>query len=86
MPQIIPIRDMKDTAKLSEMCAESQEPIFVTKNGYGNMVVMSMDVYEKTMLMHDVYDKIASAEDSIANGRVKDAREALKARRNQYEV
>ena len=86
MPKIIPIRDMKNTAKLSELCAESQEPIFVTKNGYGNMVVMSMEVYEKTLLMQEVYEKIVAAEDSIANGRVKDARESLRAKRVKYGI
>lgn len=86
MPQIIPIRDMKNTAKLSELCAESQEPIFVTKNGYGDMVVMSMDVYEKTMFMQEVYAKLAKAEESMAAGRVSDAHEALKRRREQYGI
>lgn len=36
MPKIIPIRDLRDTAKMSEMCSESREPIFITKNGYGD--------------------------------------------------
>ena len=43
---IIPIRDMRDTTKISEMCHSAEEPIFVTKNGYGDMVVMSMESYE----------------------------------------
>ena len=34
---IIPIRDMRDTTKISEMCHSSEEPIFVTKNGYGDI-------------------------------------------------
>ena len=42
MPQIIPIRDLRDTTKLSEMCNATNEPIYVTKNGYGDMVIMSM--------------------------------------------
>ena len=44
MPKIIPIRDLRDTGKLSELCNESREPIFITKNGYGDMVIMSMSV------------------------------------------
>ena len=43
MPKIIPIRDLRDTGRLSEMCSKSREPIFVTKNGYGDMVNMSKD-------------------------------------------
>ena len=46
MPRIIPIRDLKDTAAISQMCSESKEPIYITKNGYGDMVLMSMKAYE----------------------------------------
>ena len=51
MPQIIPIRDMKNTSKISQMCHASDEPIFITKNGYGDMVIMSMKMYEEKMFM-----------------------------------
>ena len=47
MPQIIPIKDLKNTRERSEMCHKSEDPIFVTKNGYGDMVIMSIEVYEK---------------------------------------
>lgn len=40
MPRIIPIRDLKDTAAISRMCSESDEPVYVTKNGYGDLVIM----------------------------------------------
>lgn len=46
--QIIPIKDMKDTAKIADLCAASKEPIFITKNGYGEMVLMSMQAYEES--------------------------------------
>ena len=49
MPRIIPIRDMRDTTKISEMCNATNEPIFITKNGYGDMVVMSMAAYEQQL-------------------------------------
>ena len=49
MPQIIPIRDLKKTAEISDMCHNSEEPIYITKNGYGDMVIMSMETYEKNM-------------------------------------
>jgi PHD/YefM family antitoxin component YafN of YafNO toxin-antitoxin module len=49
MPQIIPIRDLKNTSEISEKCKGSKEPIFITKNGYGDMVIMSMEVYEESM-------------------------------------
>ena len=49
MPQIIPIKELKNTAEISDMCHKSEEPIYVTKNGYGNMGIMSMENYENTM-------------------------------------
>lgn len=45
--QIIPIRDLKDTTKVSLTCHQTNKPIFVTKNGYGDMVVMSLDAYRQ---------------------------------------
>lgn len=46
MAQIIPIKDLKDTSTLSAKVNAAKEPIFITKNGYGDMVIMSMKVYE----------------------------------------
>ena len=44
--QIVPIKELKDGAKISELCHSTSEPIHVTKNGYADMVIMSSDVYE----------------------------------------
>ena len=57
MPVIIPIRDLKNTNVISQRCHETQEPIFVTKNGYGDMVIMSMEAYERQQVMNEVYAK-----------------------------
>ena len=86
MPQIIPIRDLKNTSEISAMCHSSNEPIFITKNGYGDMVVMSMETYEKNMFIHDVEEKLAEAEEAISKGEVRDARKALSDLRKQYEL
>jgi prevent-host-death family protein len=53
MPQIIPIKDLKKTSELSELCRNAKEPVFITKNGYGDMVIMSMETYEKIKLLND---------------------------------
>ncbi|MCI8440053.1 MAG: type II toxin-antitoxin system Phd/YefM family antitoxin [Oscillospiraceae bacterium] len=84
MPRIIPIRDLKDTAAISQMCSESPEPIYITKNGYGDMVIMSMKVYEEKMFMADVYFKLAEAEAEVREGKVSDAREGLRTLREKY--
>ena len=49
--QCIPIRDLKNTAAVSEMCKKSAAPIFVTKNGYNDMVIMSAEVYDRIRLV-----------------------------------
>ena len=46
---IMPIRDLKDTVEVEKKCAEANGPVFVTKNGYGRLVVMDIDYYEQTM-------------------------------------
>ncbi len=68
MPQIRPIKDLRNTMEISELCHSSKEPIFITKNGYGDMVVMSMDTYEKSLAKLELYQKLAEAEAQIKNG------------------
>lgn len=46
MPKIIPITDLRNTTKISELCHAKNEPIFITKNGYSDLVIMSMEAYE----------------------------------------
>ena len=78
MPRIIPIRDLKNTTEISKMCNESPEPVYITKNGYGDMVIMGMKAYEEKMYMLDVYYRLAQAEEEIHEGQAIDARKALK--------
>lgn len=73
MPQIIPIKELKNTAEISALCRASAEPIFITKNGYGDMVIMSMETYEKSFSMQEVYRKISEAESQIETGKVLNA-------------
>jgi PHD/YefM family antitoxin component YafN of YafNO toxin-antitoxin module len=78
MPQIIPIKDLKDTASVSELCHKTDEPIFITKNGYGDMVLMSMELFESTRRKLDMYNDLLISEEQIKSGKTKDARKALK--------
>jgi PHD/YefM family antitoxin component YafN of YafNO toxin-antitoxin module len=86
MPQIIPIRDLKNTSEISQMCNASNEPIFVTKNGYGDMVIMSIKTYEEKMFMLDVHNKLMAAEEQLVEGKVLDADISLKSIREKYNV
>lgn len=86
MPQIIPIKDLKKTSEISEMCHNTNEPVFITKNGYGDMVIMSMEVYEETMKKLDIYRNIEISEEQVKNGQVKDAKKSLENMMAKYEL
>lgn len=77
MPQIRPIKDLKDTTSISNLCHETNEPIFITKNGYGDMVIMSMETFERSAFYNTLYEKINLAEADLKAGRVEDAAAAL---------
>lgn len=62
MPQIIPIKDLKNTSEISDMCHRAEEPIYITKNGYGDMVIMSMEIYESAMKQLAMYRDIEISE------------------------
>ncbi|MDR0311766.1 MAG: type II toxin-antitoxin system Phd/YefM family antitoxin [Acidobacteriota bacterium] len=68
MPQIRPITDLRNTAEISDLCHSKPEPVFITKNGYGDMVIMSMETYERKMALADIYEKLAVAEKQIIKG------------------
>ena len=84
MPQIIPIKDLKNTSENSDMCHKSDEPIYITKNGYGDMVIMSMEIYESVMQRFSMYKDIEVSEKQIETGQVQDARIALREMRGKY--
>ena len=84
MPQIIPIKDLKNTSEISDMCHKTDEPIYITKNGYGDMVIMSMEIYESVMQRFSMYKDIEVSEKQIETGQVQDARIALREMRGKY--
>ena len=84
MPQIIPIRDLKNTNAISQCCHDSQEPIYITKNGYGDMVIMSMETYERQCVLADVYAKLAVAEAQMQAGQGRPLADLLDETRTAY--
>lgn len=69
MPNIRPISDLRNNANdISEFCHKSREPVFITKNGVGDRVVMSVETYERQQALINLYTKLADAEEEIANG------------------
>ena len=86
MPHIIPIRDLKNTGAISQLCNESDEPIYITKNGYGDMVIMSMKLFENSLFMQNVYNKLAESELDFDAGRKSNAKDSLKRIREKHNV
>lgn len=85
VPQIRPITDLRNTNEISEICHKKNEPIFITKNGYGDLVVMSIDTYERQMALVEVYKKLAEAESQVADGTpLLDGEEVFKKLRTKY--
>ena len=76
---IIPMRDLKDTVEIERRCAEANGPVFVTKNGYGRLVVMDIEYYEKTLGKMDEAKMVNEGLSDLGNGRVTDGDE-VKAR------
>ncbi len=85
MPQIRPITDLRNTTEISELCHARREPIFITKNGYGDLVVMSIEAYEEMIETARTDAAISEAEQEYAaDGVLLDAREALSSLRRKY--
>lgn len=85
MPQIRPITDLRNTNEISELCHAKKEPVFITKNGYGDLVVMSMETYEAMLDDREIDSAIAEAEAELADGgELLDAREALSQLRRRH--
>lgn len=82
--QIVPMRDLKDTVKIETMCSESQAPVFVTKNGYGKLVVMDMECFEK--MMNDAYEAkvLRQGIRDMDDGKVIDGRKVLDDMKAKY--
>jgi len=85
MPQIRPITDLRNTNEISDLCHAKNEPIFITKNGYGDLVVMSLETYESMLDENELDREIAQAEAEYRlDGKLFDAREALGTLRRKH--
>ena len=87
MPQIRPITDLRNTTEISELCHAKKEPVFITKNGYGDLVVLSIEAYEELIETLHTDSAIRDAEQEIsAGGELLDAREALSSLRKKHSL
>jgi len=76
-----------DYSSISELAKETKEPIYITKNGEGDLVVMSIEAFEKREQMLDLRLKILQAEQERISGAetitVSEARKRLRERINE---
>lgn len=85
MPQIRPIKDLRNTNEISELCHKKNEPIFITKNGYSDLVVMSMETYEQQIFIAEMYRKLSEAEEEISQGLpLPDGEKVFEVLKNKY--
>ena len=69
MPSIRPISDLRNSAnEISDFCRQTHEPVYITRNGTGDMVVLNMEEFERREALIDQYAKLAVAEEEIARG------------------
>jgi len=69
MPVIKPISDLRNKAnEISELAHRSDEPVFITRNGEGDMVVMSLAHYSRLQLRLELFSKLAVAQAQKAAG------------------
>ena len=82
--QIVPMRDLKDTVQIEKNCQNG--PVFVTKNGYGKLVVMNMEYYESKIAKIAEADFINEGIVDFANGKVSDGKEVIKELKDKYGI
>jgi len=64
MPIIKPISDLRNHFnEISNICHREGKPVFITKNGKGDLVVMSIALYEKQEALLELYEKLSIAEE-----------------------
>ena len=84
--KIIPMRDLKNTVEVERRCAEENGPVFVTKNGYGRLVVMDIDYYEKTMRKMDEAITILDGLKDVKSGNTVEGDAAISNIRSKYGI
>lgn len=84
--KIIPMRNLKNTVEIERLCAEENGPVFVTKNGYGRLVVMDIEYYEKTMRKMDEAKTILDGLKDVKSENTVEGDAAISNIRNKYGI
>lgn len=85
LPKILPVNELKNTAKIMKTCEESPVPIVITKNGYGEAVIMSVRLYEEMFAKMQAAALINAGLDQIESGAPSaDGKQFLSSMREKY--
>lgn len=68
LPKILPVNELKNTANIMKTCKESEVPIVITKNGYGEAVMMSLKLYEEMFAKTQAAALVNAGIDEMENG------------------
>ena len=84
MPTIRPSADLRNKYnEISELCHEYSEPVFITRNGTGDLAVMSIETYEFLAGKQELYTLIEEGLTQVKDGRVKSMKGAIKSIREK---
>jgi PHD/YefM family antitoxin component YafN of YafNO toxin-antitoxin module len=84
MPAIRQYEDLRNNYnEISELCHKYSEPVFITRDGTGDLVVMSTETYELLSGKYELFNSINEGLDQIKNGKLKPMREAIKTIREE---
>jgi prevent-host-death family protein len=79
MPTIRPSADLRNKYnEISDFCHKYTEPVFITKNGKGDLAVMSMETYELLSGKLELYSLIGTGLEQVKQGKIKPMKESLK--------
>ena len=81
---IVPIKDLKDTVKIENLCSKENGPVFITKNGYGKLVVMDIKYYEKIMNQAIEAREINRGIEDLKNGKVIEGNLVMEKAKEKY--
>lgn len=85
LPKILPVNELKNTANIMKTCRESSVPIVITKNGYGEAVMMSLKLYEEMFSQIQAAALINAGLEEADNGAVPvDGKEFFDSMRRKY--
>ena len=84
MPAIRPSADLRNSYnEISEFCHKYPEPVFITKNGTGDLAVMSIETYELLSGRQELYSLIEEGLNQVKHGKTKSMKKTIKSIRTQ---